>query len=693
MIVWPIGCTAPAPMPCSARNTISEVIPHAIPHSSEPTTKMPIPTQHHRLAPVEVGELGVDRHRDRLRQQVDREQPGELGEAAEVADDRRHRGGEDRRVDRHQAHAEHDREQHRPALAAQPDARAGHLGDVTSNRNLQRRLAFLGFLPDRLRADARGVPRRRVPGAKWSGSAWSARWRSGPAAPTRWGPRSTAPAPTSRCSPRSPSGRAVPVRRAGRQRDAGRAAEVDAYVWHGYLPRSSPGSATATACTARGTPAAAGAATRNKLLLDPYAKAIDGDIEWDQALFGYDFDDPDSRNDDDSAPHMPKASSSTRSSTGTTTAAAHPLPRVGHLRGARQGPDPAAPGRPRGAARHLRRPRPPGDHRAPHQARRHRDRADAGAPVRPRQHAARQGPAQLLGLQHDRLLRARPRLRGDGGGQRASRCRSSRHGQGAARGRHRGDPRRGLQPHRGGQPPRPDAELQGHRQPGYYRLSKTTGATTSTTPAPATRSTSAPALAAADHGLAALLGAPRCTSTASASTWPPRWPASSTRSTGSSTFFELVQQDPVVSQVKLIAEPWDIGPGGYQVGNFPPQWTEWNGKYRDTVRDFWRGEPALAEFASRITGSADLYEDDGRRPFAQHQLRHLPRRLHAARPGVLQRQAQRGQRRGQQRRREPQPVLELRRRGADRRPRRARAARPRSSATSSPRCCSPRAYR
>jgi len=78
-----------------------------------------------------------------------------------------------------------------------------------------------------------------------------------------------------------------------------------------------------------------------------------------------------------------------------------------------------------------------------------------------------------------------------------------------------------------------------------------------------------------------------------------------------------VQQDPVVSQVKLIAEPWDIGPGGYQVGNFPPQWTEWNGKYRDAVRDFWRGEPAtLGEYASRLTGSADLYETSGRRPVA-----------------------------------------------------------------------------
>ena len=83
------------------------------------------------------------------------------------------------------------------------------------------------------------------------------------------------------------------------------------------------------------------------------------------------------------------------------------------------------------------------------------------------------------------------------------------------------------------------------------------------------------------------------------------------------TFFELVQQDPVVSQVKLIAEPWDVGEGGYQVGKFPPLWTEWNGKYRDTVRDLWRGEHAtLPEFAYRLTGSSDLYETSARRPVA-----------------------------------------------------------------------------
>jgi glycogen operon protein len=84
-----------------------------------------------------------------------------------------------------------------------------------------------------------------------------------------------------------------------------------------------------------------------------------------------------------------------------------------------------------------------------------------------------------------------------------------------------------------------------------------------------------------------------------------------------SAFFDLVQQDPAVSQVKLIAEPWDVGQGGYQVGHFPPLWTEWNGKYRDTVRDLWRGRAAtLPEFASRLTGSSDLYETSARRPVA-----------------------------------------------------------------------------
>jgi glycogen operon protein len=84
-----------------------------------------------------------------------------------------------------------------------------------------------------------------------------------------------------------------------------------------------------------------------------------------------------------------------------------------------------------------------------------------------------------------------------------------------------------------------------------------------------------------------------------------------------SAFFDVIHQDPVISQVKLIAEPWDIGPGGYQVGNFPVLWSEWNGKYRDTVRRFWKGdESQVAELAYRLAGSSDLYQHNGRRPYA-----------------------------------------------------------------------------
>jgi glycogen operon protein len=83
-----------------------------------------------------------------------------------------------------------------------------------------------------------------------------------------------------------------------------------------------------------------------------------------------------------------------------------------------------------------------------------------------------------------------------------------------------------------------------------------------------------------------------------------------------SAFFDIIHQDPILSQVKLIAEPWDVGPGGYQVGNFPVLWSEWNGIYRDTMRDFWRAHTNRGAFASRISGSSDLYESDGREPFA-----------------------------------------------------------------------------
>jgi glycogen operon protein len=88
-----------------------------------------------------------------------------------------------------------------------------------------------------------------------------------------------------------------------------------------------------------------------------------------------------------------------------------------------------------------------------------------------------------------------------------------------------------------------------------------------------------------------------------------------------SAFFDVVHQDPVISTVKLIAEPWDVGEGGYQVGNFPVLWTEWNGRYRDTVRRYWRGDHGqIGDLAYRLTGSSDLYQDDGRRPYASINL-------------------------------------------------------------------------
>ena len=142
-----------------------------------------------------------------------------------------------------------------------------------------------------------------------------------------------------------------------------------------------------------------------------------------------------------------------------------------------------------------------------------------------------------------------------------------------------------------------------------------------------------------------------------------------------SAFFDLVQQDPVVSQVKLIAEPWDVGEGGYQVGNFPGLWTEWNGKYRDTVRDYWRGEAAtLGEFASRLTGSSDLYEDTGRRPSASINFVtcHDGFTLNDLVSYNEKHNLANGE--GQPGRRKPQPVLELRCRGPHRRPGDPRAA-------------------
>ncbi len=140
-----------------------------------------------------------------------------------------------------------------------------------------------------------------------------------------------------------------------------------------------------------------------------------------------------------------------------------------------------------------------------------------------------------------------------------------------------------------------------------------------------------------------------------------------------SAFFDTIHQDPVLSQVKLIAEPWDVGPGGYQVGNFPVQWSEWNGIYRDVMRDFWRGQAGVGDFAARLAGFQRPVRAGRPQPVRLDQLHHRPRRLPARRSRRLQREAQRGEPGGQPRRDRRQPVLELRRRGPDRRPRDHRA--------------------
>ena len=171
--------------------------------------------------------------------------------------------------------------------------------------------------------------------------------------------------------------------------------------------------------------------------------------------------------------------------------------------------------------------------------------------------------------------------------------------------------------------------------------------------------------------------------------------AATAASTARGAFFDAIAQDPVLSRVKLIAEPWDLGPDGYQVGGFPPGWARVE---RPLPRHACAAtgaarRPACRSFAQRLCGSADIYEPPRPPARRQRQLRHRARRLHAARPGQLQRQAQRGQRRGQPRRREPQPQLELRRRRPDRRPRDPARCASARSATCSRRCCCRRACR
>ena len=360
-----------------------------------------------------------------------------------------------------------------------------------------------------------------------------------PGTPTRWARRSTAAAPTSRCSARSPTGSSCASSTArARELTENRIelTEVDAYVWHCYLPSVQPGQRYGYRVHGPWDPARGLRCNPNKLLLDPYAKATSGEIDWDQSLFGYDFGDPDSRNDDDSAPHMTYGVvinpffdwEGDRRSTSPTTRRSSTRPT------SRASPS-STPTSPRSSA--ARTPASPTP-RSPSHLTKLGVTAIELMPV----HQFVQDSTLLdKGLRnywgYNTLAFFAPHADYAATGGRAPRPAGAGvqvDGQVDARRRHRGDPRRGLQPHRRGQPPRPDAELQGHRQPGVL---------------PARRGRPAllhglhrhrqlpqrpaPPLPAADHGLPALLGHRDARRRLPVRPRRRRWPASSTTSTGS----------------------------------------------------------------------------------------------------------------------------------------------------------------
>ncbi|MFE0879593.1 glycogen debranching protein GlgX [Streptomyces smyrnaeus] len=392
--------------------------------------------------------------------------------------------------------------------------------------------------------------------------------------------------------------------------------ESDGFVRHAYLPGVLPGQRYGFRAHGPYTPENGRRCNSAKLLLDPYAKAISGSVDWNEAVFGYHFDDPERRNDLDSAPHT------------MTSVVINPYfdwgddrpPRTdyhrtvlyeAHVKGLTM-LHPQLPDELRGTYAALAHPaviahltqlgvtalelmpvhQSVTDHRlaeaglsnywgyntigffAPHNA--YASWGERGQQVQEFKHAVRAlheaGIEVILDVVYNHT----------------------------AEGNHLG----------------PTLSFRGLDNASYYRLADDRRYYLDTT------GTGNSLLMRSPHVLQLIMDSLRY--------WVLEMHVDGFRFDLAATlarqfhevdrlssFFDLVQQDPVVSQVKLIAEPWDLGEGGYQVGNFPPLWTEWNGRYRDTVRDLWRGEPrAMAEFGFRLTGSSDLYQDDGRRPLA-----------------------------------------------------------------------------
>ncbi|HYB15035.1 MAG TPA: glycogen debranching protein GlgX [Streptosporangiaceae bacterium] len=393
--------------------------------------------------------------------------------------------------------------------------------------------------------------------------------------------------------------------------------EVDGFVWHGYLPAVGPGQRYGYRVHGPYDPAAGQRCNPHKLLLDPYAKAVEGSVSWGQPVFSYSFEHPDRRNNADSAPYVPRS------------VVINPYfdwnldrpPRTpyhetviyeAHVRGLTK-EHPAVPEEQRGTYLGLAHPAVIAHLR---------ELGITAVELMPVHQYVTDAHLHDHGLHnywgYNTIGFFAPHNAYSAGGSRGQQVQEFKsmvrtmHQAGievildvvynhTAEGNHLG----------------PTLSFRGIDNAAYYRLADhdrrhymdTTGTGNSL-------------LMKHPHVLQMIMDSLRY--------WVLEMhvdgfrfdlAAALARQLNEvdrlSAFFDLVQQDPVVSQVKLIAEPWDVGDGGYHVGNFPPLWSEWNGKYRDTIRDFWRGQYAtLPEFAYRLTGSSDLYQQDSRRPVA-----------------------------------------------------------------------------
>jgi isoamylase len=394
--------------------------------------------------------------------------------------------------------------------------------------------------------------------------------------------------------------------------------EVDAFCFHGYVPGIRPGQRYGYRVHGRWAAEEGHRCNASKLLIDPYARSIDGEVRWNPAVFGYRPGEPDtSRNDDDSAPYVPKGvvvdseydwEGDVRPNTPLHRTVIYEL----HVKGftARH---PAIPPELRGTYAGL------GHPAAIEYLTRLGVTAVELMPVHQfihDQHLVERGLRNYWG--YNSICYLAPHNAYSSSGQGGEQVREFQHlvkqlhragievildvvYNHTAEGNHLG----------------PTLSFKGIDNAAYYRLVPNqrryymdytgTGNTLNVRH---------------PHVLQLLMDSLRY--------WVTEMHVDGFRFDLAATlarelhavdrllaFFDLIQQDPIVSQVKLIAEPWDVGEGGYQVGNFPPQWSEWNGKYRDTVRDFWRGrDQTLAEFAYRFTGSSDLYGSSGRQPLA-----------------------------------------------------------------------------